>query len=205
MTLLPGGQHICSRLWCSRGRRCTVPSVASLYRRGMDVIGCAALSVILRSAGWPEDPAGDRGVLETPAEDVAATSTIRNVILNAKTATENLKSGQIVEGNERLNLKQTNLFSKTGKRGEYRIKLTVQDCYMQYILLVITGHILNFLSAVRITDMLTFISHKHGNAGCVIFNKSEWSHLKVIIIIIRVVRSKQGKSINFYCMWCFYF
>lgn len=38
-------------------------------------------------------------------EDVAATSTIRNATLNAKTATENLKSGQIVEGNERLEIK----------------------------------------------------------------------------------------------------
>lgn len=35
-------------------------------------------------------------VLETPVEDVAATWIIRNAILNAKIATEDLKSGQIV-------------------------------------------------------------------------------------------------------------
>lgn len=40
-------------------------------------------------------------------EDVAATSTIRNAILNVRTATEKLKSTQTEEGNERLKLKQT--------------------------------------------------------------------------------------------------
>lgn len=39
-------------------------------------------------------------VLETPVEDVAATWIIRSAILNAKIATENLTSGQIVEANE---------------------------------------------------------------------------------------------------------
>lgn len=39
-------------------------------------------------------------------EDVAATSTIRNVILNAKTVTERVMSVQNVGGNKQLNLKK---------------------------------------------------------------------------------------------------
>lgn len=49
------------RRWCSRGRLCTVPSVASSCRREMDVTGYVVLFVTLRSAGWPEDHGGVRG------------------------------------------------------------------------------------------------------------------------------------------------
>lgn len=41
--------------------------------------------------------------------DVAATSTTRNATLNVRTATEDLPSAQVVDGNTRLNWKKTDL------------------------------------------------------------------------------------------------
>ena len=67
-------------------------------------------------------------VLETPVEDVAATSTIRNAIPNVKTVTENVQSSPIVEGNEGLNLKQTIVCYREKRNNAHKKVYLSQNC-----------------------------------------------------------------------------